>query len=76
MFESPLLLFQLIKTRHVRYVVSEHLYFSQLWTPDLPCYTELGYGMGSDLFNAGLFAGFERGHYHSIGVKFTLELFH
>lgn len=76
MFESPLLLFQLIKTRHVRYVVSERLYFSQLWTPDLPYYTELGYGVGSDLFNVGIFAGFERGHYHSIGVKFTLELFH
>lgn len=75
MFESPLLLLQLIKTRHARYVVSERLYFRQLWTPDLPCYTELGYGVGSDLFNVGLFAGFEQGHYRSIGVKFTLELF-
>lgn len=75
MFESPLLLLQYIKSKHARYVVSERLYLGQLWTPDMPYYTELGYGVGSDLFNVGLFAGFERGHYRSIGVKFTLELF-
>lgn len=75
MFESPLLLLQLFKTRHARYVVSERLYLGQLWTPSLPCYTELGYGVGSDLFNVGVFAGFEQGRYRSVGVKLTFELF-
>lgn len=75
MFESPLLLLQLFKTRHARYVVSERLYLGQLWTPSLPCYTKLGYGVGSDLFNVGVFTGFEQGRYRSVGVKLTFELF-
>ena len=51
------------------------LYLSQLWTPVLPNYSELGYGIGSDLFHIAFFLGFEEFKYQSVGLKFALELF-
>ena len=56
-------------------LVSERFYLSQLWTPVLPNYSELGYGIGSDLFHIALFLGFEEFKYQSVGLKFALELF-
>ncbi|MFR1292022.1 MAG: hypothetical protein ACLSB7_07385 [Parabacteroides distasonis] len=55
--------------------MSERFYLSQLWTPVLPNYSELGYGIGSDLFHIALFLGFEKFKYQSVGLKFALELF-
>ena len=66
---------QLLKHAAHKYLLSERFYLSQLWTPVLPCYTEVGYGVGSDLFNVAVFAGFEKGSYRNIGIKFALELF-
>ena len=43
--------------------------------PVLPNYSELGYGIGSDLFHIALFLGFEKFKYQSVGLKFALELF-
>ena len=43
--------------------------------PVLPNYSELGYGIGSDLFHIALFLGFEEFKYQSVGLKFALELF-
>ena len=57
------------------HLVSERFYLSQLWTPVLPNYSELGYGIGSDLFHIALFLGFEEFKYQSVGLKFALELF-
>lgn len=75
MYESPFILLRFIKPKTQRYIVSERFYLSQLWTPVLPNYSELGYGVGSDLFNIALFLGFEKYRYKSFGVKFALELF-
>ena len=58
-----------------RYILSERFYWSQLWTPVLPSYTEVGYGIGNHIFNIGIFAGFDRWHYQSMGFKFAFELF-
>jgi hypothetical protein len=55
-------------------IIKERIYISQLYTPALPSYTELGYGVGNFIGNAGLFISLHRGKYDSIGVKFAFEL--
>lgn len=75
MYQSPFILFQLFKPDASKYIFSERFYFSQLWTPVLPSYTEVGYGFGNHIFNIALFAGFDRWKYEGIGLKFAFELF-
>lgn len=75
MYQSPFILFQLFKPNASKYIFSERFYFSQLWTPVLPSYTEVGYGFGNHIFNIALFAGFDRWKYDGIGLKFAFELF-
>lgn len=75
MYESPFILSQLFKKRTSKYILSERFYFSQLWTPVLPSYTEVGYGFGNHIFNVAAFAGFDRWKYQNFGVKFAFELF-
>ena len=55
-------------------ILKERLYFSQLYTPALPSYTEVGYGVGNFIGNAGVFVSFRQLEYESIGVKFAFEL--
>lgn len=76
MYESPFLLLPLLKKKiATKYVFSERFYFSQLYMPILPSYTEVGYGVGNHLFNIGVFASFNGCKYHRFGVKFAFELF-
>ena len=83
MYESPFVLFKFLRVNSTRkflrvasrYILSERFYLSQLWTPVLPSYTEIGYGIGNHIFNIALFAGFDRWRYDGIGVKFAFELF-
>ena len=77
MYESPFILLRFLKPnpKAHKYLVSERFYLSQLWNPVLPNYSELGYGIGSDLFHIALFLGFEEFKYQSVGLKFALELF-
>ena len=81
MYESPFVLFKFLarspKYLQVasRYIITERFYLSQLWTPALPSYTEIGYGIGNNLFNIGFFAGFDRWKYDGFGLKFAFELF-
>lgn len=83
MYESPFVLFKILRINSTRkfmqvisrYILSERFYLSQLWTPVLPSYTEIGYGIGNHIFNIGLFASFDRWRYQGMGVKFAFELF-
>lgn len=76
MYESPFILMPLLEKKiAAKYVFSERFYFSQLYMPILPSYTELGYGIGNHLFNLGFFVGFKKCKYDSFGVKFAFELF-
>lgn len=75
MYESPFILLHLSQKEASKHVLSERIYLGQLWTPALPSYTEVGYGIGNHLFNIAVFAGFERWEYKSIGFKFAFELF-
>jgi hypothetical protein len=75
MFQSPFIFLQFYKKQASKYVFFERLYLSQLWTPELPFFTEIGYGIGNHIFNVGIFAGFEKHRYQNFGVKFAFELF-
>jgi len=73
MFQFPYTLLRLFKNV-TKDVLSERIYLSQLYTPILPCYTELGYGVGNFIGDAGIFVSFVRGKYESFGATFTFEL--
>ena len=83
MYESPFVLLKFFRINSTkkfmriasRYIMSERFYWSQLWTPVLPSYTEIGYGIGNHIFNIAIFAGFDRWNYQSVGFKFAFELF-
>ncbi len=76
MFQSPFMFSRIFNMRKAyKHILSERIYLSQLWTPVLPSYTEIGYGIGNHIFNIGVFAGFEKEEFQSIGVKFAFELF-
>lgn len=75
MYQSPFIVFQLFKPGASKYIFSERFYVSQLWTPILPSYTEVGYGFGNHIFNIALFGGFDRWKYQGVGLKFAFELF-
>jgi hypothetical protein len=75
MYQSPFIFLQFLEPEASKYVFAERLYLSQLWTPGLPSYTEIGYGIGNHIFNIALFAGFDRLKYQSIGLKFAFEIF-
>ena len=55
-------------------ILSERIYLSQLYTPILPSYTEVGYGIGNFIGDAGVFVSFVKGKYDSVGAKFTFAL--
>ena len=55
-------------------VLKERLYVSQLYTPARTSYTEVGYGIGNFIGNAGVFVSFNHLAYESVGVKFAFEL--
>lgn len=83
MYESPFILFKILRINSTkkfmqvasRYILSERFYVSQLWTPVLPSYTEIGYGIGNHIFNIAFFIGFDRWKYQGTGLKFAFELF-
>jgi hypothetical protein len=55
-------------------ILKERLYASQLYTPARPFYTEIGYGVGNFIGNAGVFVSLRHLAYESVGVKFVFEL--
>jgi hypothetical protein len=55
-------------------ILKERLYVSQLYTPVRPSYTEIGYGVGNFIGNAGVFVSFRHLVYEAVGVKFAFEL--
>lgn len=74
MYESPFILLNLFNKKASKHVLSERLYFGQVWTPLLKSYTEIGYGLGNSIFNIGFFAGFNKLEYNRMGVRFTFEI--
>ena len=75
MLELPFIIFRIFDGDLSRYILSERLYLSHLYTPAKQHYTEIGYGIGNHLFNIAAFASFDKFSYQRFGVRFTIELF-
>lgn len=73
-FEAPFIILPRMH-RYQGVVHSERLYGSILYTTHLHPYVELGYGIGTYLFNLGIFTSNVNGQFHEVGCKFTFELF-
>lgn len=74
MYEAPFLLMKHLM-KYTQYVLNERLYFNALVVPHLKPYLEVGYGIGTHIFDFGVFAAFSNWKYNEIGCKFTFELF-
>lgn len=73
-YESPFILLRPFN-RWLGMVQQERLYGGILFMPHLNPYIELGYGIGTHIFDAGAFVSFINGRYDTVGFKFTFELF-
>lgn len=73
MYESPFLFLKSIPIVS-DFAQKERLYFSQLYTPDIKSYTEIGYGIGNKYFDATAFVSFHKTHFKEIGARFLFTL--
>lgn len=73
MYETPFLFLKKIPIVS-KGVAKERIYVSQLHTPQIISYTELGYGVGNRIFNVGIFSSFYRFNFVEMGVKVALSL--
>ena len=73
-YESPFLLLRHL-VKYTQHVLNERLYLNALVMPHLNPYIEVGYGIGTNIFDFGVFCSFANWKYQEIGCKFTFELF-
>lgn len=73
-YEAPFLLLPHLN-KYTQYVLNERLYLNTLFVPHLKPYIEAGYGIGTHIFDFGVFASFANWKFQEIGCKFTFELF-
>lgn len=73
-YESPFLLLRSLN-RWLGMVQQERLYGGILFMPHLNPYIELGYGIGTHVFDVGFFVSNINGKFDTAGFKFTFELF-
>ena len=73
-YEAPFLILPRL-LRRTPNVLNERLYVGALAMPHLNPYIELGYGIGTHIFDLGVFVGSIKGKYESVGFKITFELF-
>ena len=71
MFETPFLILKNVSPLS-HGVLSERLYLSQLYTPQIVSYTEVGYGIGNRFFNTAVFGSFHKHNFKEIGVRMLL----
>ncbi|MDR2815819.1 MAG: DUF5686 family protein [Proteiniphilum sp.] len=72
MFEAPFLILKNIPFVS-DFAENERIYLSQLHTPQIVSYTELGYGIGNRFFNAGAFCSFHKTALKQLGVRAAFE---
>jgi hypothetical protein len=73
-YESPFILLRSLK-KWTGMVQQERLYGGLLFMPHLNPYVEIGYGIGTHIFDFGVFVNNISGEFGTAGVKFTFELF-
>lgn len=72
MFETPFLILKKIPIVQ-QFADKERLYISQLYTPQIVSYTEIGYGIGNRFFDAAIFGSFHKITFREIGAKASFE---
>lgn len=73
-YEAPFLLLPRL-LKYTRYVLNERIYAGVVVMPHLNPYIEMGYGIGTHIFDLGVFVGNTNGKFTDFGFKITLELF-
>lgn len=73
-YDAPFLLVPSV-FRNVKYITREKIYCNILFANTMKPYFEMGYGIGTYLFNVGLFWGGQVNKPDAVGVKFTFEIF-
>ena len=73
-YESPFILLRPLN-KWLGMIQQERLYGGVLFMPHLNPYVELGYGIGTHVFDVGIFTSSINGKFDTIGFKFTFELF-
>ncbi len=72
MYETPFLILKNIPFV-TDFADEERIYVSQLYTPQITSYTEIGYGIGNRFFNAGVFGSFHKDMFKNMGVRASFE---
>lgn len=73
-YDAPFLIMPRLLKR-TRNVLNERLYLGVLTMPHLNPYIEMGYGIGTHIFDLGVFVANTNGKFTGAGFKFTFELF-
>ena len=73
-YESPFILLKPIN-KLLRKIQHERIYAGILFMPHLNPYIEIGYGIGTHVFDFGIFVSTINEKYNNFGCKFTFELF-
>ena len=73
-YQAPFLVIPHV-AKYLKYVMNERIYFNTLFLPHQQPFYELGYGIGTHLFDFGLFVSFAKQKKREIGFKITLEMF-
>lgn len=73
-YESPFILLRPLN-RWLGTIQQERLYAGVLLMPHLNPYIEIGYGIGTHVFDVGAFVSSMNGEFDTVGFKFTFELF-
>ena len=73
-YESPFILLKPLN-RWLGLVQQERLYGGILFMPHLNPSIDLGYGIGTHIFDVGAFVSTINGQFDTFGFKFTFELF-
>ena len=72
MYETPFFLLS-----HIPFVsnfaAKERIYLSQLYTPQIVSYSEIGYGFGNRFFSTAVFAAFHRTDFQRLGARLVFE---
>ncbi len=73
-YESPFLFLKHL-SKQTRFVLSERLYLNALGMKHLNPYIEIGYGIGTHIFDLGLFVSSTNWNDFKFGFEITFELF-
>jgi len=74
MYKTPMLLLKRLPIIRNR-MWNESLCLNYLFVPENGYHLELGYGIGNDLYNIGVYTGFNNAGFQSVGFRLSLSIF-